>query len=94
MDYKKFEQQLETHKPTALYNPMCELPLDLEEFCGEYFPEKKDTWLYRALRGYDSAMQPIEPLTAEELERLKGGLCDLADRLRRVADTIQTGSQE
>ena len=93
MDYKQYENNLVTHKPTALYHPICELPIDLEEFCDEYFPEKKETWLYRAVRGYDSELNPIAPMSADELERLKGGLCDLANRLRRVAETIQTGSQ-
>lgn len=48
---------------------------------------KSSSWLYHKMDGRDGNGKPTE-FTPEEVEQLKGALCDLADRIRRAADTI------
>ena len=48
---------------------------------------KSPSWLYNKLRGIDGNGKPVS-LTDEELAQFKGALCDLADRIRRVADSL------
>lgn len=52
----------------------------------EYFG-KSGSWLYHKLNGIDGNKKPTE-FTIEERYQLKGALYDLADRIRRAADTI------
>lgn len=52
----------------------------------DYFG-KSPSWLYNKLRGIDGNGNPVS-LTDEELAQFKGALCDLADRIRRVADSL------
>ena len=52
----------------------------------EYFG-KSGSWLYHKLNGIDGNKKPID-FTVEERYQLKGALIDLADRIRRAADTI------
>lgn len=49
---------------------------------------KSGSWLYHKLDGVDSNKRPTD-FTPEERQKLRGALCDLADRIRRAADTIQ-----
>ena len=49
---------------------------------------KSNSWLYHKLDGVDGNKKPTD-FTEEERLILKGALCDLADRIRRAADTIQ-----
>lgn len=49
---------------------------------------KSGSWLYHKLDGIDGNKKPTEFTEAEKMQ-LKGALCDLADRIRRAADTIQ-----
>lgn len=53
----------------------------------EYFG-KSNSWLYHKLDGIDENKQPTE-FTNEERYQLKGALCDLADRIRKAADSIE-----
>ena len=48
---------------------------------------KSGSWLYHKLDGIDGNKKPTE-FTIEERYQLKGALIDLADRIRRAADTI------
>ena len=52
----------------------------------EYFG-KSGSWLYHKLNGIDGNKKPTE-FTIEERYQLKGALNDLADRIRRAADSI------
>ena len=52
-----------------------------------YF-DKSASWFYHKMQGRDGNMKPTE-FNLEERLQLKGALCDLADRIRRAADTIQ-----
>lgn len=53
---------------------------------NEYF-DKSASWFYHKLEGRDGNGKPTE-FSYEERVRLKGALCDIADRIRRAADTI------
>lgn len=54
--------------------------LDIAE---RYF-DRSSSWLYQKLGGYSSN----GGFTPEEMETLRGALCDLADRLRAAADKL------
>lgn len=48
---------------------------------------KSNSWLYHKMDGRDGNGKPTS-FSAEETYRLKGALYDLADRIRRAADTL------
>ena len=48
---------------------------------------KSNSWLYHKLDGVDGNKKPTD-FTVEERQQLKGALYDLADRIRKAADTI------
>ena len=50
----------------------------------DYFGQKP-SWLHRKL---EAEAGSEEGFSEEELFKFKGALCDLADRIRRVADTL------
>ena len=52
-----------------------------------YF-EKSASWFYNKMKGIDGNGKPTE-FNIEERIRMKGALCDLADRIRRAADSIE-----
>lgn len=54
----------------------------------EYF-NKSASWFYHKMDGIDGNRKPTE-FNLEERIQLKGALCDLADRIRRAADRIET----
>lgn len=49
---------------------------------------KSNSWLYHKLDGIDENNKPTE-FSYEEQVQLKGALSDLADRIRRAADSIK-----
>ena len=57
------------------------------EVSREYFG-KSGSWLYHKLNGHDGSNRPVS-FTEEERKKLKGALVDLAERIRRAADTIE-----
>lgn len=56
------------------------------EISKTYFG-KSSTWIYEKLDGRDGNGKPTS-FTPEETMQLKGALCDLAERIRRCADSI------
>lgn len=54
-----------------------------------YFGQKP-SWLYHKL---EAEAGSEEGFTDEELFKFKGALCDLSDRIRRVADSLQEREQ-
>jgi hypothetical protein len=60
--------------------------LSWREMAWQYFG-KSSSWLYHKLDGIDGNGGK-GGFTPEEAEKLKGALCDIADRLRRAADNI------
>ena len=63
------------------------ISISWRDLANRYF-EKSGSWLYHKLDGVDGNKKPTE-FTEEEKYQLKGALIDLADRIRRTADTIQ-----
>ena len=65
---------------------------DIEEFISwgclakEYF-DKSASWFYHKMDGRDGNGKPTE-FNYEERVQLRGALCDIADRIRRAAETI------
>ena len=62
------------------------LAISWRELAHHYF-DKSGSWLYHKLDGIDGNKKPTE-FTMEERYQLKGALIDLADRIRKAADTI------
>ena len=62
------------------------LAISWRELAHRYF-EKSGSWLYHKLDGVDGNKKPTE-FTMEERYQLKGALVDLADRIRKAADSI------
>lgn len=62
------------------------IDISWREIARKYFG-KSSSWLYHKLDGIDGNGGK-GGFTVEEAAQLKGALCDLADRIRRAADTI------
>ena len=60
--------------------------LSWREMAWQYFG-KSSSWLYHKLDGIDGNGGK-GGFTTEEAEKLKGALCDVADRLRHAAEKI------
>ena len=56
------------------------------EISRQYFG-KSSSWLYHKLDGIDGNGGEGQ-FSEAELQQFKGALCDLADRIRRVADSL------
>ena len=63
------------------------LAISWSDLSRTYFG-KSNSWLYHKLDGIDGNKKPTE-FTIEEHYQLKGALCDLADRIRKAADSIE-----
>ena len=57
------------------------------EFANTFFPGHSVSWFYNKMRGVDGN-GGVGTFTPEELQQLKGGLIDLADRIRAAADKL------
>ena len=62
------------------------LAISWREIANTYF-DKSASWLYHKLDGIDGNGGP-GGFTDQEKEQLRSALYDLADRIRRAADTI------
>ena len=62
------------------------LEINVAKVANRYFG-KTSGWLYHKLNGIDGNGKPTD-FSPEELQQLKGGLCDLADRIRKAADKL------
>jgi len=78
----------ETHVGTmkAQLNDLL-ISISWSDLAKRYF-DKSGSWLYHKLDGIDGNKKPTEFTEVERIQ-LKGALVDLADRIRRAADTIQ-----
>ena len=56
------------------------------DFANTYF-HRSSSWFYHKMDGIDGN-GGTGGFTPEEAEQLRGELCDLADRIRRAADSI------
>lgn len=55
---------------------------------SEVYFGKSPAWLSLKMRGKGFNGKPTGDFTPEEKELFRGALCDLADRIRRVAENI------
>ncbi len=62
------------------------LAISWADFSKTYFGQS-NAWLYHKLDGIDKDKKPTT-FSMEERYQLKGGLIDLADRIRRAAESI------
>ena len=62
------------------------LDINLGRLAKNYL-QKSPSWSYHKLDGRDGNGKETD-FTPEELQQLKGALCDLADRIRRAADNL------
>ena len=62
------------------------------ELANTYFT-RSCSWLYHKLDGIDGN-GGVGGFSPQEAEQLRGALCDLADRIRRAADSIPTAEPE
>ena len=58
------------------------------DFAKEYFSGHSVSWFYNKMRGVDGNGGQ-GAFSSDELEQLKGGLVELADRIRAAADKIK-----
>lgn len=61
------------------------LDINIAKLAKRYFG-KSSSWLYHKFDGTDGRIDT--EFSPEELQTLKGALCDLADRLRAAADRL------
>lgn len=62
------------------------LDINIAKLAIKYFG-KSPSWLYHKFDGRDGNGKETD-FSDEELQLLKGALCDLADRIRRAADAL------
>lgn len=62
--------------------------LSWREMAWQYF-DKSTSWLYHKLDGIDGN-GGVGGFTPDEAEQLKGALFDVANRIRKAADSIET----
>lgn len=60
--------------------------VNLAEIARRYF-NRSSSWLYHKFDGIDGN-GGTDDFSPAELEQLRGGLYDLADRIRKAADTL------
>ena len=62
------------------------LDINIAKIAHRYFG-KSSSWLYHKFDGRDGNGKETD-FSPEELEQLRGALYDLADRIRKAADTL------
>ncbi len=63
-----------------------QMAVSWRDFANTYF-HRSSSWFYHKMDGIDGN-GGTGGFTPEEAEQLRGALCDLADRIRRAADSI------
>lgn len=63
-----------------------DLNISWGQLSRDYF-DKSASWFYNKINGIDGNGGE-GGFTPEELQQLKGSLCDLADRIRKAADAL------
>lgn len=57
------------------------------EFANDYMGQNAQ-WIHEKIDGYTLEGDPVESMNEEELLRLKNGLFDLCERIKRVAESL------
>lgn len=76
-------------KRQTMYQQMDEIfdAITWGDIARTYF-DKSASWFYNKMRGIDGNGKPTD-FSSEEKMQLKGALCDLAERIRHAAETIE-----
>jgi hypothetical protein len=84
------EQTVTLEKRPTMYQQLADIDDNISwgALAKEYF-DKSASWFYHKMDGIDGNRKPTE-FSLEERIQLKGALCDLADRIRRAAERIET----
>ena len=56
-------------------------------YIGKHYFGKSVSWFYNKMKGIDGN-GGVGGFTPEETAQLKGALCDIADRIRKAADSL------
>lgn len=85
---EKTEKRLEAIRNSEIRKKLDDIDLNLNwgEFAHNYF-DRSASWFYNKFNGIDGNGGQ-GGFTEEELAQFKGGLCDLANRIRRAADNL------
>lgn len=89
---KKMDEFLKKHEDDLRMTPIKSKLKDIllmvtwGRISKDYF-KRSGSWIYNKMSGIDGNGGE-GGFTPEELHQLKGALCDLADRIRRAADTL------
>ena len=84
------EKTVAIERTQTMYQQLADIDENISwgALAKEYF-DKSASWFYHKMDGIDGNRKPTE-FNLEERIRLKGALCDLADRIRRAAERIET----
>jgi hypothetical protein len=85
---EKRASQIKAIKDSKVRQKLKDIDLNISwaHIAKDYF-NKSVPWFYNKLNGIDGNGGE-GGFTPEELQQLKGALCDLADRIRRAADNL------
>lgn len=89
MTGEEWVEFLKNHPTSELKQKLDEILLAISwgEFANTYMGEKA-RWIYEKIDGYSFEGKPVEPMSEDELLRFKNGLLDLAERIRRIAESL------
>lgn len=89
MTGEEWVEFLKNHPTPELKQKLDEILLYISwgEFANRYM-DQKARWMHEKIDGYSFEGEPVDPMNEDELLKLKNGLLDLSDRIRRIADTL------
>ena len=81
--------ELQKERPNTLRQKLQDILLSVSwrDFSNHYM-DKKGTWLYEKIDGFDRFGETTSPMTNEELTNFKSGLLDLSERIKKVAESL------
>lgn len=76
-------------RPSTLRQKIIDILLSVSwrDFSTRYIG-KKGTWLYDKIDGFDRYGESVSPMAESEMEQFKNGLLDLAERIKKVAESL------
>lgn len=85
---QKITQYAQVVKDSKVRQKLADIDLNISwgQLSRDYF-SKSASWFYNKLNGIDGN-GGTGGFTPDELQQLKGSLCDLAERIRRAAETL------
>ena len=80
---------LKNHPITELKQKLDDILLVVSwrEFANDYMGQNAQ-WIHEKIDGFTMEGDSVEPMSEEELLKLKNGLFDLSERIRRTAESL------